>query len=143
MKLRRRARFAARFPARQAARKELLAFVQGLPRLLGRSEEDCVRLVLALEEAAMNVASYARTATYIGIRVDFDVARSRVTVLMTDDGEAFDPLRAAPPLVEGYIGTDKIGGLGIHLFTSLSSGIRYRRILGRNLLRLTFILPRA
>lgn len=96
------------------------------------------RLCLMLEEALVNVVSYAYPAGEIGeIEV---VATSgipeedseEVTVEIIDGGVPFDPTATAAPDTEASLEERPIGGLGIYLIRSLASRVAYRRENGHN-----------
>lgn len=105
------------------------------------------RLCLMLEEALVNVVSYAYPAGESGeIEV---VATSgmpeedseEVTVEIIDGGVPFDPTAAATPDTEASLEERPIGGLGIYLIRSLASRVDYRRDNGRN--HFSFTLKRT
>jgi anti-sigma regulatory factor (Ser/Thr protein kinase) len=66
------------------------------------------------------------------ISVALDYAGGEITVEIEDDGIAFDPTLAPPPVVTGTLAERKIGGLGIAFVRNLTDSIEYRRVAQRN-----------
>jgi serine/threonine-protein kinase RsbW len=94
------------------------------------------QLNLVIDEAATNVIAYAWPgggAHEFSVTVRVGVAA--VTVEITDDGIAFDPLEVPPPELETAIEERKVGGLGVHFVRTLTDSVTYRRVGGRNELR--------
>lgn len=95
-------------------------------------------VLLALEEAFVNICSYA----YPGGTGDVEIScenREGVFVLeLTDTGTEFDVLSRPSPDTSAGIDERDVGGLGIHFIRSLAEGITYRREGDRNILRMEF-----
>ncbi|MDB5411054.1 MAG: stage sporulation family protein [Rhodospirillales bacterium] len=97
-------------------------------------------LDLCLEEAVSNIVKY-------GVRAAGDPPEIVVTLLehdegvalrIEDEGEAFDPTRAAAPTLPATIEDAAVGGLGVFLMRKFATQIRYERIGRRNRLTLGF-----
>jgi anti-sigma regulatory factor (Ser/Thr protein kinase) len=106
------------------------AAAQGVP------EKEIFGLALALEECGSNIVNHAlqRDAGR-----EFQVSLERETdafiIELRDDGAAFDPTTAEPkPRGEE---NDTLGGWGIELIRHYIDEIRYARVEGENILRLT------
>jgi anti-sigma regulatory factor (Ser/Thr protein kinase) len=94
---------------------------------------------LSVVEAATNVVSYAfAPETEHVVDISLEATADLVTVVISDDGLAFDPLAQAPPAPATDLATVAIGGLGITLMRQFSSGIHYRREGARNRLEMTY-----
>ena len=111
---------------------------------LARREDWSARLEyqvkLVVEELAINMINHGGAREPAEITLVSDEAR--VTIEITDDGRAFDPLtETAPPAVDSAIGDRPVGGLGVHLVKTMMDEARYRREGGRN--RLTLVKRRA
>ena len=93
---------------------------------------------LAIEEIVTNCIKYGYDDTGEHI-IDFvlSVADEKLTMVVVDDGHAFDPLAAPPPEVSREIEDRPIGGLGIHLLRELADNVIYERRDGTNRLTLT------
>ncbi|MCE2524428.1 MAG: ATP-binding protein [Acidimicrobiia bacterium] len=97
------------------------------------------KLHLILEELGLNAMTYGG-ASSVRIVISEDV--DEVTIEISDDGGAFDPLNEAPqPDVNAALEERSIGGLGIHLVRTLTNDLSYRREGGRNHLTLVTRRP--
>ena len=94
-----------------------------------RRREAC----LACEEAFVNIVSHSR-AEHAWYALSEDDAVVEAT--LADDGVPFDPLSAEP--VDRQFEDLDAGGMGIGLYRSLATDVRYRREGGRNILTLCF-----
>lgn len=128
-----------------AARVENLALVTG-------SVEECADrfgleagkrfgLLVALEEAFVNICSYA----YPDGDGDAELSCTRdgdaLVLEIADSGRPFDLLSLPEPDVTLDLMEREIGGLGIHFIRTLSDSVSYRRENDRNILRLVFNAP--
>ncbi len=106
------------------------------------TEGDRFRLELVLTEALTNIMDYAGQAgREVGITVACDLAGDDMTVILSDDGPAFDPTAWAAPVLPTRLEDATPGGLGIHLMRQYSLAMTYVRETGHNVLRMR--LPRA
>ena len=104
----------------------------------GLGAELIFKFVLAIEEAATNVISYAFAEAppphRIHLRLDIDEDRCAAEVI--DNGGPFDPSAAPPPDLTGPLEERDPGGLGIHLIRNMADRVEYRREDGQNRLRI-------
>lgn len=112
---------------------------------LGCGQQNTRKIRLAVEEAVANVISYAYPKGELGtIHVDIlaqpitDVSSTgRLTVVISDSGQPFNPLARQAVDVEQAAHDRQIGGLGIHLYRQLMDKVTYERTDdGRNVLTL-------
>jgi anti-sigma regulatory factor (Ser/Thr protein kinase) len=104
----------------------------------GLSRDDLGNVNLVLDEIVSNVIRHGLAVESEGhVDVSLSVSDHELTIEVTDNGIAFDPLAAPPPNLDLPIAERPIGGLGIHIVKVLSDTIAYRRERGRNHLRLT------
>jgi anti-sigma regulatory factor (Ser/Thr protein kinase) len=111
----------------------------------GLDRRAAYRLRLAVDEIATNIvvhgAGLRRAAGCAGepvIRVAVAGDESGVTVLVEDDGPAYDPREAAPPPdLDRPLVDRQVGGLGVYLATRAVDRFHYERIENRNRNRLT------
>ena len=84
---------------------------------------------LVMEELFMNVARYAYPSGAQGmVEVSYSVPQpGLLAVEIADRGEAFDPLSREEPDLTASLEDRPIGGLGIFLVRSMTSGLCYRR----------------
>ena len=93
---------------------------------------------LAIEEIVTNCIKYGYDdSDEHTILIVLSVADARLTIVVIDDGHAFDPLAEAPPDLSLALEDRQTGGLGIHLLRKLSDDISYERINGTNRLTLS------
>ena len=124
------------FPAEVKELDSVLAFLEETLESSDASRKAVTGLVLALEEAFVNVANYA----YEGIRNDGTV---RITICVYDDtavitlrdsGMAFDPLALEDPDISASAQDRPIGGLGIFMIRKSTDSCDYQRIGNENIL---------
>src|SRR5947208_3667670 len=97
---------------------------------------------LAIEELVTNCIKYGYDdAGEHTVEIVLSVADHALTMVVVDDGHAFDPLAAPPPDLTLGIEDRPIGGLGIHLLRELADDVRYERRDGANRLTLTKLMP--
>jgi serine/threonine-protein kinase RsbW len=90
-------------------------------------------LNLAVEEMATNIIKYgyddaAEHQITLVLRLD----QNNLTMTISDDGHAFNPLQRPAVDVSGPIEDRDVGGLGIHLVRNLFDELTYERRAGRN-----------
>lgn len=117
---------------------QLNAFVKTVINRLNLEPSLVSQLMLAVEEAVVNVMNYAYP---IGSHGDVTVVacatRHSIKFIISDDGKAFDPTRAADVDTTLTAEERPIGGLGILLVRELMDSINYERVSGKNILTLT------
>ena len=101
----------------------------------GPEKTQRLRACLACEEMFANIVSYsgANHAFYSVSEKD-----GKLTVVLGDDGEPFDPLMAKP--IDKEFEELDSGGMGIKLVKDIASNLSYQRSSGRNVLTLEFDL---
>jgi anti-sigma regulatory factor (Ser/Thr protein kinase) len=105
---------------------------------LSASPKDVPTLQLALEEAVTNVINHGYSdGKPHAFTVELTASDRRVTVIVTDDAPAYDPLARAEVDITLPLDQRPIGGLGVHLVKKLMDSARYERRDGRNIL--TFV----
>ena len=128
------------------ARLEALPEVDRAIEKLARSEswspdlEFQIRLVL--DELSMNIVSYGcKDGGPHEIEVEVVSMDDRITIGISDDGIAFDPLNDTPePDTSSALEDRRVGGLGVHLVRTMVDEAHYRREGGRN--RMTLVKQR-
>ncbi|MBU1374434.1 MAG: ATP-binding protein [Alphaproteobacteria bacterium] len=106
----------------------------GLSALLDTLEEDLAgrgvpvatvaSVLIAADEVVSNALHHGGSPS---VEVAGAVAEGRVTILIVDDGGAFDPLAAATPDTSLSVEDRDIGGLGIHLVRKMMDRVAYER----------------
>lgn len=96
------------------------------------------RVNLVLEELVINVMTHGSDEGLAEIEVTVTSSEDLVSIRLSDNGVAFDPLTDAPePEVTGSVEDRHVGGLGVHLVRTMMDNVSYRRERGRNLLTMT------
>ena len=96
------------------------------------------RINLVIEELVLNIMEYGHDDNEHEIEISLTSAVDAVTINITDEGHAFDPVTDAPePDTTAPIESRSIGSLGVHLAREMMDEMAYRRENGRNFLTLT------
>ena len=104
---------------------------------LGVDMVDTMNINLALEEAVVNVMSYAYPEGTEGtVDIELTTDRKDMVFTITDSGTPFDPTQKEE--VDTTLSAEErpIGGLGIHLVRKLMDSISYQYIDNKNVLTL-------
>jgi len=110
-------------------------FLKGIAKRLNMERKTAYDTRLAVEEAVVNVMSYAYPAGQVGqVIVEAKYDGQRLKFVISDRGVAFDPTRAASTDTTLKAEERPLGGLGILLVRKLADGINYERIDGMNVL---------
>lgn len=116
---------------------QLNAFVKTVTNRLNLASSLSSQLMLAVEEAVVNVMSYAYPLGTVGkIQIDAEATEHDLKFVITDQGKAFDPTRGSNADTTLDVEERPIGGLGILLVQSLMDTINYERHEGKNVLTL-------
>ncbi len=110
---------------------------------LGLDQKRIREIELALEEALVNVVSYAYDEPGGMLRLSsfIDDAHALWCIQIEDEGKPFDIESAGEPDIDAPLAERKIGGLGVYLIRKLMDGVRYERKGSRNILTLSVRLP--
>lgn len=96
---------------------------------------------LAVDEFVSNAINHGYADGRRGeIAVSLAREGERLTLVIRDDGDAFDPFTAPTPDLDATIEERRIGGLGVHLVRRFAGGFAYAREDGRNVVTLHFDL---
>ena len=137
--------FRLRFPATPAATREAVGRVVAEMERFGTPAAWLGDVEIALAEAFNNIVEHAYAQMPVGaVDVDLRWEGGRLSIVIGDDGIAFPegfPPEGGPVDVTGPREDLPEGGFGWLLLRSLTSGIAYDRVDGRNLLTLRFDVP--
>ncbi|WFE82709.1 ATP-binding protein [Parabacteroides chongii] len=104
----------------------------------GLEEQLSMQIKLALEEVVTNVILYAYPDKKDqDIRIDMNYRNELLTIVITDNGTAFNPLEMKEPDISLPPEERPIGGLGIYLVKQLMTEVIYTRSSGKNILTMT------
>ena len=116
---------------------KLAEFVDEVCEELGLEMSLAMQMNLAIEEAVVNVMTYAYPAGTIGnVNIEAYANDERLKFVIIDSGIPFDP--TVKKEVDTTLSAEDrpIGGLGIHLVRQLMDSINYERTNGQNVLTL-------
>ncbi len=111
--------------------------MESVGQALNLSRRCLFEMNLALDELFTNILSYGfQDQSEHFIRVNISADHDVLTVVLEDDGMAFNPVDRIPPELPCTLDECKVGGLGIHLVKNLMDEIVYERRAGTNVLTL-------
>lgn len=113
-------------------------FVEECADTFGLDVKKKFGLLLALEEAFVNICSYAYPGSGGDAEVSCEGDGDAFVLEIADNGSPFDVLSLPDPDTTSDIMERKIGGLGIHFIRTLSDSVTYYRENDQNILRLEF-----
>lgn len=88
-----------------------------------------------LEEVVSNIIYYGyRDSKEHDIDVDFKIDGREITLKVSDDAEAFNPLEVPEPDISKPVEERRIGGLGVYIARKFADKIEYARQGSRNIL---------
>ena len=122
--------------------------IQEVPQLaafIDEVAEECnidmaltMSLNLAMEEAVVNVMTYAYPAGTVGdVDIDAEFDNGTLTFVLSDSGTPFDPTQANDPDLTLQAEDRPIGGLGIFLVRQIMDQVEYHYRDGKNILTLS------
>ena len=96
----------------------------------------CFKIRLALEEALVNVVSYAYDDDNGEVEIRYEISDDPCMLIITiiDEGRPFNPLEAEDPLLSSDINQRKIGGLGLYIIKNTMDEVEYHRENNQNIL---------
>ncbi len=116
---------------------ELNQFIQSVGQRLNLEAAMTSQLMLAVEEAVVNVMNYAYPIGTVGeVNISAQCTDKDIKVIITDEGKAFDPTTTNKADTTLNAEERPIGGLGILLVQQLMDTINYERSNGKNVLTL-------
>ena len=115
---------------------QLSEFVETVCEEKGLDMALTMNLNLALEEAVVNVMSYAYPDSQGDVKVDIMIDDQKVVSTLTDSGIPFDPTQKGD--VDTTLPAEErpIGGLGIHLVKQIMDKVSYQYVDNQNILTL-------
>jgi serine/threonine-protein kinase RsbW len=106
-------------------------------RSSGFSDEQTLDLQLAVEEVITNTILHGYAGTPGTIGICCRAGPDEVTVEISDDAPAFNPLQVPEPDTSANLDDREIGGLGILLIRKVTDDATYRYENAKNILTLT------
>lgn len=129
-----------RFAARMESMAPIREFVDEMSAKAGMGREDCLKLLLIVEELFTNTVVHGyRGDSDSPVWIALEPQAGRVTLSYEDAAPAHDPLASYRPLdTTVLMAQQPVGGLGVQLIRRLAADVSYRRRQDRNCIRLTF-----
>jgi len=132
----------ARFPARMDSMAEIRAFVEGACTTAGIGREDCLKLLLIVEELFTNTVTHGYGGeSESPVWITFESDDTGFTLRYEDAAPPHNPFDEFRPMDTGVlIAQQPVGGQGLKLIRSLARDAIYSREGQRNCIRLTFAI---
>ena len=127
-----------RYPARVDDLPAVTEFVSECAERFGLDGRARFGLLLALEEAFVNICRYAYAGGAGVAELSCESEADAFVLDIADWGKPFDVLSLPEPDITGDLMHRPVGGLGAHFIRRFSNGVTYRRDDGRNVLRMVF-----
>lgn len=107
----------------------ILDYVRQCAVSLGFGSRQISRILLSVEEAAVNVIQYAYEKQG---KKEFDlhcegVYQKYIKIFLTDNGKPFNPCNYQKPILNESLEERKIGGLGIYIIKQTMNEVVYER----------------
>lgn len=121
-------------PGRYKEIKRICEFVAAGAAQAGFDENTIFHMELCCDEASTNIIEHAYGEEGIGnILISYKVGNEDFTIVMRDNGEAFDPSSVPPPpaianneaSAEELTSQLRIGGLGLHFIRNLMDEVYF------------------
>jgi len=121
---------------------EIRTFVEDACDTAGIGREDCLKLLLIVEELFTNTVTHGyREESESPVWIAFDPCDTGFTLRYEDAAPPHNPFGEYRPLDTAVlIAQQPVGGLGLKLIRSLATGAVYSREGERNCIRLTFAI---
>ena len=115
---------------------DIVGFVSETASAMGVHPKRVMHLELAVEEAAVNICSYAYEIPPGEVTIRISRETEVVRIELVDAGVPFDPLAADAPDIKSELENREVGGLGIFLIRRMLDEVHYSRSGDRNILSL-------
>lgn len=103
----------------------------------GLSEACITDINICLDEIFTNIVSYGFQDDQEHLtRFEMNLENNELTLVIEDEGIAFNPLEKEDPQIPDDLIDVSIGGLGIHIVRKLTDDLHYERKNGKNMLTL-------
>ena len=115
---------------------DIVGFVSETASAMGVHPKRVMHLELAVEEAAVNICSYAYEIPPGEVTIRISRETEVVRIELVDAGVPFDPLAADAPDIRSELENREVRGLGIFLIRRMLDEVHYSRSGDRNILSL-------
>jgi len=130
----------SRFPAKMESMAEIRTFVEGACASAGIGREDCLKILLIVEELFTNTVTHGyREESESPVWMAFEPGDSGFTLVYEDAAPPHNPFGDFRPHdTAALIAHQPVGGLGLKLIRSLAREAGYSREGERNCIRIMF-----
>ena len=105
---------------------QIRGFIDYIGRRYSYSSKDIHSTKLAVEEACTNIMRHGyKDIPHGEITIKIHIRRLSMTVILIDQGQAFDPRTVNKPDLLKYVEMGKMGGLGIMMIRKLMDELHY------------------
>ena len=127
------------FSARKDALPEVMSFTEECLDSFGCPMKSQMAICVAVEEIFVNIASYAygKGTGEASLAFGFDEKERLMTLVVSDEGVPFNPLKGEEPDITLSAAEREIGGLGIFITKKTMDTVDYRFENGKNILTMT------
>lgn len=127
------------FPSDLASLSSIIDWIDKTLKATPFSSSQKKQIELAIEEAIVNVISYAQVKNF---QLKCTLHSDRVEFFLIDEGPPFNPLKHAPDVnTDLPLEKRSEGGLGIHFILKCMDKVDYQFDNGRNVLKLVRFFP--
>lgn len=120
------------FPATDSVLADVLSLAEGELERVGCPMKTAMQVAVCLEEIFVNIAHYAYEGAEGTAGMQLDCGEHFITITLTDEGMAFDPLAREDPDVSLSVEERSVGGLGIYMVKKTMDEVFYERRDGKN-----------
>ncbi len=114
------------FPGRYDSLAKVSEFVVNAAKEAGLNSEEVYAVELAVDEACCNIIDHAYGGEGKGeLNCSVLVDRGKLTVILSDNGKAFDPKLIPDPKLDVPLEELKPRGVGLYLMRKLMDDIKY------------------
>jgi serine/threonine-protein kinase RsbW len=130
----------ARFPAKMDSMTEIRAFVEGACTAARIGREDCLKVLLIVEELFTNTVAHGyREESESPVWIAFEPRETGFALIYEDAAPPHNPFGEFRPMdTAALLAQQPVGGLGLKLIRSLVRDAGYSREGERNCIRLIF-----
>lgn len=121
------------FVASDATLNDAIAFVEEELEKIDCPMKTVMQITVCVEEMYVNVAHYAYDGNEGQVSLAIDTDNGTVTIVLTDSGKPFDPLKKDDPDITLSAEERNIGGLGIFMVKKSMNEVSYVRENGQNI----------
>lgn len=125
-------------PAKLDNLDKLIQFTSSFAEENGVSPKRIMEIELSVEEALVNVFSYAYPENEGDVELKCMTEGESLKIMVLDEGIPFNVLSVDDPDITETLAERQIGGLGIFFIKKMANEVNYERKDGKNILSMNF-----